>query len=499
VSFFQKQREEGLGLKRPYRDIVKHSFIYGLGHILGRLASLVLLPLYTKYLSPSEYGCIAVLDLASGLISALLGAGVAAAVNRRHFETQEESAQDRIWWTGESFVFVLAFIVIVAAWPFREALAQATLGNDWNQGSFYYSLVLLTIFFSTINQVPLVYLRARKWSGIAVSLSFANLLFSIFLNIYFVVVLGKGVGGILLSNLLSSILLATALITIFARTCGRFTFHWPLVGELLRFGLPLMTMSILALAMHEADRYLLAIFLDMKQVGVYAVAYKIGQAVEQMIHAPFASIWVTTVYEVADRADAKEIYVRVFHGYVAILLTIMLGVSFFARPLLSVMTTADYVDAVYLIPLICLGYVFFSLSEHFRVPALLHHKTLDLVPTSVVAVIVNVVSNCLLIPLWGLFGAAVTSLVTYAVYSLMFLYVGRKIDRIDYAFSYTSKIFLGVICSYVCFHLLESFHINKVLLYSVAVGFLAAWIVVFIRYLVSKENSLVVSRILRGA
>ena len=221
-----------------------------------RLASFLLLPVYTSHLSPADYGCIAILDLTAAVLGAMLGRGIVAAVNRYHFEAQDEAGRDRVWWTGMTCLVLLATAVVVPALVSRQALARLTLGATYQQGGFYYALVFCLLWFNTIGGLSSSYLRVRKWSGLYVGLELAALIVNIGLNLYFLIVLQLGVAGILLGNLLAGSVKVMTLTAIFVSSRGPYALHWPLVGQLWRFGSPLVVTAFLALLMHQADRYL---------------------------------------------------------------------------------------------------------------------------------------------------------------------------------------------------------------------------------------------------
>ena len=125
---------------KPIRDILKHSGIYAVGQILGRLASLLLLPLYTRCLTPADYGCVAILDLTAGLLAVFLGAGMASAVTRFHFDTDKEDERRRVWWTGLSYLAMASAVLIGPMWLARGWLADVTLGSDVVDGARFYTL-----------------------------------------------------------------------------------------------------------------------------------------------------------------------------------------------------------------------------------------------------------------------------------------------------------------------------------------------------------------------
>ncbi|HIF00069.1 MAG TPA: hypothetical protein EYQ63_24450 [Fuerstia sp.] len=91
-------------------EFVKHSTIYGIGQVLTRLASILLLPLYTVALTPEQYGVTAILNLGGALLAPLLADGVAKAIVRFHFDDEDPLQCDRVWWTGLAYITVATIV-----------------------------------------------------------------------------------------------------------------------------------------------------------------------------------------------------------------------------------------------------------------------------------------------------------------------------------------------------------------------------------------------------
>jgi O-antigen/teichoic acid export membrane protein len=380
-------------LNAAHRDILKHSSIYGLGQLLRRLASFLLLPFYTRHLLPEEYGCIAILDVTSALLSVVIGSGMAAAVTRYHFDARDDAERSRVWWTGLTLLATVATLVVALVWSVREPLARLTLGPGQGQGGYYYELILITLWFETIGQVLDAYLRVRKWSATYVGSSFVCLLLNIALNVYFLGPLGLGVAGLLSGNLIATALWRIFVFVVFLYSGRWHGLDWLLGSHLLRFGSPLIVTALLSLIMHQADRYLLNLFVGLDQVGIYSLAYSIGQAVNTLYFFPFISIWGVVIYEIAEQKHAKKIYGQVFQYFVYCQMLIFLGIALFAKPLLVLVAAPAFHNAQSIIPIVCLAYLFFSLHEHFKVPALLAKRTLSLLPAFVAAAAVSIVAN----------------------------------------------------------------------------------------------------------
>ncbi len=292
-------------LSGPVRDLVQHSAVYGLGQILSRLASILLLPIYTRYLMPADYGVIAILDLTVAALGVVIGLGMGAAVNRYHFNANDDTECNQVWWTGLTFVVLVSTVAIVPLWLSSGVLADLTLGQSVNGGEFFYRLVLPTLWFWTIGELPNVYLRVRKWSGISVGINLARLLLNIGLNLYFLIVLKLGIVGILLGNMITGGVMTGVLLMIMSSSLGSYAFRWPFIPKLWRFGSPLTITALLAIIIHQADRYFIRVFLDLDQVGIYSFAYTIGQAVNTLVLLPFAAIWNVVAYEIARQAGCK--------------------------------------------------------------------------------------------------------------------------------------------------------------------------------------------------
>jgi len=436
-----------------YRDLLKHSSVYGLGQVFSRLAAFLLLPVYTTYLRPGDYGVIALLDFVAGIFGLLIGARMGVAITRYYFEAQDEVGRSQVWWTGLTLVLITGTVFLFPTMFFRDGLAYLTLGPTVKQGGFYFSLILPTLWLSIVGQVLDVYLRVRKWSRTSVGVNFFRLVVNIGLNVYFLAVLDLGVTGVLMGNLIAGAVGTSVLFVIFLKNQGSYSFHYPVVEKLLRFAGPMVLTALLSLLMHQSGRYFLRFFVDLDQVGIYSLAHMIGQGVYTLCFLPFIMIWNVLVYEIADRPDAKQTYARVFEYATSGLALIFFGAALITKPVLGLMVTPDYLPAMRIIPIVCLGYFLFSMHDHFKVPILLAKSTSIVVPVAGLAALTNIVMNFLLIPTFGIVGAAWASVISYGTYSFVGLWRYRRVDKYDYPLLKCGIIVFGMVASYVVYDL----------------------------------------------
>ena len=267
----------------------------------------------------------------------------------------------------------------------------------------------------------------------------------------FLVVLDLGITGILVGNLIAEGVNAIGLVTIFSRSLGAYAIDRVLVEKLWKFCAPLVLTSLLAVVMHQANRYFLNVFLDLDQVGLFSLAYTIAQAVNSLCLLPFAMIWGVLIYDIAEQPNAKQIYISVFEYSTYAVALVLFGVSLFAMPLLQIIVDPNFLPAARYIPVLCLAFLIFSLHEHFKVPVLLEKRTSVFIPVSVAAALVNILANLALIPLFGVVGAAWASVLTFVVYSFGGLWWYRKIDRYEYPLKKCTIVVVGMILTYMVF------------------------------------------------
>lgn len=434
---------------KPLRDLLKHSSVYAVGQILTRMASVLLLPFYTYCLTPADYGVTAILDLTGSILSIMIGAGMVSAVTRFHFDSDAPEHHDRLWWTGLTYMATTSCVVLFPLWLGRQVLADLTLGENYLNGGWLYTLTLATILVQVIGQMVDAYLRVHKWSGVFVAVSFGRLLLNVSLNVTLLAVLKLGVEGLLIGNLIASLTHTCVLLFVFMRTRGRYHFDFALSLEMLRFSAPLVVTALLSMLMHESDRYFLRVFVSMDQVGIYSLAHKIGFAVNTLCLLPFASIWHVAIYDIDRMPEADAIFRRVFRWFVGGMGILLLGASLTVHPILPLLTPIAYSQAIDLIAVVLLGFFLFGLQFMFEVPALLTKRTGLLVPGSIAGVIVNCVLNRTLIPYYGVWGAAWAGVVTYIVFSFTTLYMCRSVRSIPYPWAGSLLTFSGICASYV--------------------------------------------------
>jgi O-antigen/teichoic acid export membrane protein len=466
-----------LVLPKIYTELLQHSTVYGLGVILSRVASVLLLPLYTSYLHPADYGVIAILDMTATALGVFVVYGLSSAVNRYHFDVITDDERSIVWWTGLSLAIVTGVLITVPIWIASNEISVVLFGPNVDSGPLYIQLVFAGVPFGAAESVLATFLRTRKWSTLYVWITLCRLMLNIALNMFFLVYLQIGIVGVLTGNLITGVATAVVLSMIFSRNVGSYALSRKLAGKLCRFGGPLVCNALLGMVMHDSNRYFLRTHLDLEQVGLYSLAHAISQGANGVVLIPFHAIWQTAVYELARETSSREMYVQVFKYFFYGTALFALAMALFARDIVQVFAAPNYAASAGLIPVLSLGYVLFGLHGHFSVPVLLEKRTWKSVPVFAVAAACSLIGNALLIPRFGAYGAAWALVITFVILSFGGLWWYRRVEPYDYPFGRCGIIAGCMVVTHIAFQLFCNTGVSTVWRITAAAAISFMWFV----------------------
>jgi O-antigen/teichoic acid export membrane protein len=424
----------------------KHSLIYGLGILSSQLVGFFLLPIYTRYLTPADYGVLEIFGLTSGILRIIFGMGLGSALFMLYFHYEDNENKKTVVSTAFFFLtftsLIFTLILIETAGNFSSVFFHTKIYT------LYFKIIFLTLFFDTSILIPMSIFRAKEESKKYVVVSLMRFLMSVGLNIYFLVFLQKGVLGILASGLITTSILYLFLIPGIIKET-KFRFSISDLKEMLRFGLPLIPGNLGTWILTVSDRYFLLFLTTSQELGLYSLGYKFGFVIHGFIVSPFSLAWGPFFWSMAKEKDAKKIFSSVLTYFVLIVMFVTLTISIFSKEILFIMATPSFYDAYKVIPLIALSYVLYGFYFILSAGLNLAKKT-KYVPFIVgTGAILNLLLNYLLIPTYGMMGAAVATLVSYSVLPIGSYFVSNKFYHISYEWYRIFKIFIVAFLIYV--------------------------------------------------
>lgn len=389
----------------------KHSAVYAFGTLLRRIAGLVMLPIYTRYLTPTDYGVVELLSMAIEIAGILVGLRISQAMFRYYILADDESEKHQVVSTV-LFTVVISSCVGAGILYFASAPITNIIFGDLEY-IYEFQLFALTLVTNAIAAVGLSYLRARQNPVLFVAINLASLLVQVSLNIVFVVILEMHVTGVVYSALISGGLLATGLSIFIVKNVG-IGYSVKLAITLIKFVAPLMLASIGAFYVAYADKYFIRLFGSLHDVGLYALAARISSILATAFEA-FNMSWGADRFEIVKNDNANKIFEQVFRYLSAVLIMIAAGLALFANDFFRVMTNPEFYEASNVVPILVLATLARIYMTFCSFGALYGERTSIMAKGSWLKVGVATIGYLLLIPSLGMYGAAIALMLSNVV------------------------------------------------------------------------------------
>jgi O-antigen/teichoic acid export membrane protein len=431
---------------RQLFSLSRDSIVYGLSLAISQFVGFLLIPLYTNYLKPADYGTLEVLNTTSSLLGVVVAMGLASALTRSYFKSEDDDGRRVVVSTVVVFLTVTSLLSMLVL----QLLAGhiSSLLFDSSEYTTYLRIIFLSMFFNTGSSVALAVFRAKGQPIKYAAAAICQFILSVVLNVVFVVGLRMGVEGILYASLITAVCVYVVLMTNLVRQVG---IQWSghLLKTLLAFGLPLVPSNVGGWMLTMADRYFLLLLTTEAEVGLYSLGYKLGLVIQALLVGPFQLAWLPFLFSTAKEKRAVETYSRVFTYFVLVALFAALAISVLAREILVVMADPEYRDAYKVVPLVAASYVMWGCYDILAVGIYLEGKTKYLPVLIGGAAVLNLELNLLLIPDYGMMGAAGATLASYVLLPVGAYLVSRRYRVVHYEWGRAIKILLAITLIYV--------------------------------------------------
>ena len=388
---------------------VRHSALYSFGNILAKALGFAMLPFYTHYLGPGDYGLLEIMDLSISLLGMVLHMGIAPALLRCYAGAPSAEEKNKAVSTVFLFVGATGLVTFLCGAAVVRPVSAALFGPA--VPSKYLLLSFSSFIISYIAGPFRIYLRARENSGRLVLLDTISTVLVLILNIVFIAGLKIGLMGILLSAVIvNSIWLLLASGTLLRI---RLRFSGPLLRQMVRFGLPLILSNLAAFVLNFADRFFLQHFQSLVAVGLYAVGYKFGFMINVLLVQPFSVMWQSRMYAIYTNDQHASIFAQIFVLYSFVLTYAALAMALLSPEIVRIMAGPAFAAAGAVIPLISLAYVVCGVGSYLQTGLYLVNRTKLIGVISAASAVISLGLNYVLILRYGMMGAAWATLLSF--------------------------------------------------------------------------------------
>ena len=389
--------------KRQSTSFIGHTATYAVGNIARWLVGFAMLPVYTRLLSPAEYGVIGLLTFALAFFEPLFGARLIHAVPKFYFDAAEGLERRAVIWTAVAVTGVVSLASMTALILFRRVGAELLFGDN------LYSLALGVFAVNLVTQplenAGMMFLRLRSRSRLFLGASMGKLVLQIALNLFLVVYLRVGVLGVVLSSVISSTVIGIALL-IYTATQESPQFDWAMARRMINYCWPLWLSGLAGLYIGSSSAMYLRVLRSLSDVGLLELGLRFATALTLLVWTPFSQHWQPMSFQYYKEKDGKWRFQIAFAVSAFVMFAAGLGISIFSQPVIQLMAAKTFAPAAVLVPILTLGFVVNNLVSFFNFSFMVTAQTKVASLCQYAIGLVITVAYVVLIPRFGIVGAA---------------------------------------------------------------------------------------------
>lgn len=391
------------------KELFKNTLIYSIARIVPGITGFLLLPIYTNYLNPSEYGKVQSMQVLGAFLIIIFSLASERSIFRLYYDYDTE--QKKKQFIGNVSMMVITTTVVIGSLIFLLKDYVKLIFNSIEFNPYYVFIILYSMFMS-LTFIPLNLFQVKGKAFRFSIYSISGFLLSTGLILYFVIYELEGAIGILKGQFIAAgIMLVFYSIEIVKNS--DFTFNKKIIKNILSFSIPIIPILLSSWLMNMSNRVFLDYFIDedslaLFEIGIYSFAYKIA-SLSGIVMGSIYTAYNPIFYKEANNTnqiEAKNKLEEIKYFYALIALFICFSAAFVSRNLVKLFFTEEYASSSHLIPVISLCFFFTQIVGLYNLMLYQEKKTKSVMVNLIISSILTIGFNILLIPVYFSLGAA---------------------------------------------------------------------------------------------
>ncbi len=387
------------------KELIKNTLIYAVGNIGSKLLTFILIPIYTKYLKEADVGYFDIIVNTALLLLPMITFQISDGIYRFIIKTDDEKERKKIISNG--YIIIIQNIAL-----FTIGYILLSIGFNIKNSILIYLYIITNLVYTVKGQV----VRALKKTKEFAMAGFVVTLVSLLLNIVFITQLKMKTEGLLIAYIIA-FFIGSLYLEWKGKILRYFSFEEANINEkrkLKKFSVPLIPNVISWWVMNLSDRYMIANFISNAANGVYSIANKFSSIIV-IVNSFFSLAWQESAIVEYDSKDRDEYYTRMFNTYMKIQLGGAIVLIAFTKIAFKFLVKENFYVGYKAIPILYVASVFSAFSVFYGTGYQSANDTKGSFQTTILGAVLNITINIFAIPIWGIEGAAISTLVSYLV------------------------------------------------------------------------------------
>ncbi len=414
--------------------------IYMIGNFISQGIGLLVLPIFTRFLTPEEYGIFNYTNSIKGFLTAFATLSLNSFVLKYYFDLKIEEDRQTLLGSVYYFIFIFnIFLLGVFYLAFPHLIKSFTLNIPFYP---FFSIMLINNFLETMLVIPLVNFRIKKQVTKYFFMTSLNAIITVLFGLALVAVYHMGLVGRLYGILIVNIIFAI-IGFVYLFKASKFIINFEIIKKGLIFSIPLLPGALASMGTSATDRIILERFVSLTTIGIYSIGQSLGTSILIIIRSFYRAV-EPDIFESFKTPDFSKKVVLLKNNFLMLIVFIGFIIITFSKEIVILMTSESFYSAYTVIPI----FVMASLMRGAKILAdttlyamnKAYYETYMIIGT----LILNFVLNLLLIPKLGIIGAALATLATYWANLFLSFYISSRYSDIKWGFLKDNFLIFGI-------------------------------------------------------
>lgn len=409
-------------------QFLKGSAVLVLSNMVIKGINFLLLPLYTKYLTPELLGVSDTITTLTSMLFPLLVMGLDSAFSAFYFDERTDLHQRKVF----SSIWITLFFASIV--PLLMAVGSKYLSILLFGSEEYILLIGIAMVSISLNLwfLPFsIYVRMENRMLLFAVINFTASVSMIVLNIIFLSVIQIGVYSLILSTACINVIQLVLYLKMGKILPKKTSFDSGLVKQMLKYSIPLIPNVVAVWILNMSDRYIILHYCGEWDVGLYGIAARCATVVSFIANGVYMA-YTTYAYDKKDDEDAPKQYARILNAFTLVILMICFTGSIFAKEIVQIMTEASYLSSYVMIAPLLYSQLLYGINTIVGYAIGFVKKSKYILIATSMGAVLNVVLNIVLIPQFGAVAAAYTTCISFIIMTIITYMISQKLYYVKY-------------------------------------------------------------------
>ena len=454
--------------------LIKNTSIYTVGNVIPQISNFVLLPLYTAYLSTADFGIVQSMQVLIVILVIFFTFALDRSIYRLYFDFKTEEKRKTYISTIVISLVGISTLVLILLFVFKNLVSSIYTSINFYPFYFY---AIISSFLSVYTIIPKIYYQINEKPKKFVLLSLLQFAANTSFVLWFIVIQKEGAIGYLKGLTLGGLIVLPIFIYITIKSIN-FKFNFNYLKISLKYSLPVIPSLLSIWILNLSDRVFIERYFSMEEVGIYSLGYKIAGLV-LIISSAFKLAYSPLFFKIANSEDtinSQKKLSKYNFNFIMVIMLICFLICFFSKELIGLFFKKDFFEAYKIVYLISIAYLFNQVSELFNLSFYQKKKTIIVMYIGIGSAIINIGLNYVLIPVYGIYGAAYATILSFLIFAVIKYLISTKYYPINLKWRNLFLLFFGLIAVHLIFSLLLFSHIEMISLKIVTILILG-WLI----------------------